>query len=221
MTTTTDRDTAALRLRLAYAAGMIYLRDLHKRLETLAGDPDDVTVARLTAGLPAATSHRDVAGSHKLYPLDIAVLDELVTVADPVARVKHAAVLGEAYADEQEKARVAQNAALVAAHVRYQVPQATCYEAVGMLRRPFRAAVRRRPSVLPDYGSGEACLAAGVEQRDLYVAARSKAETARLVRDAGIRTLIDGVTITNAGLARQLEMTTARIAQIKTEYTAA
>lgn len=219
---THDRDSAVQRLRLAYATGHLYLRDLYQRLERLE-DPDlnDVDYARITAGLPAAPSHRAVAGRHKPYPLDIGVLDELHMVANPVERIKRAAAIAGEQAELEETARRMRNEALVSAHVRYQVPQAQCYEAVGMLRRPYRNAVRRRPANLPDYGSGGESIAVGVEWDGKYRAARSAAQTARLVRDVGIRTVIDGKEVTNAGIARELGMTTERIAQIKTDDIAA
>jgi hypothetical protein len=213
----TERDSAVQRLRLAYAAGKIRIKDLHQRLEDLAGDPGPDTVRHVMTGVPAAPPNLRVAGSHKTYPLDAGVVDQLALITDPVERTVDAAQLAEQYAGEQETARKARNDALVSAHVRYGLPQAACYEPFGILRRPFRTAVRRAPAVLPDYGSAERSLEVAGLYNAQYEAARSKAETARLVRDVGIRTLIDGSEVTSAGMARALGMTTARIAQIRTD----
>jgi hypothetical protein len=212
----TDHDPAVQRLRLAYATGKLDITGFRAGLLVLAGEPDAATVAELTAGLPPTPEPR-TAGAHKTYPVDMAVLGELAQIGDPVGRAARAAQLADGYEPAKETARKARNDALVSAHVRYKLPQAQCYEPFGILRRPFRTAVRHAPATLPDYGDAARSLAVARGWHARYQTARSALETARLVRDVGIRTLIDGVTVTSAAMARTLDMNTARIAQIRAD----
>ena len=222
---TGDGDYAVQRLRLAYAEGRLTITELRDALEAVAaGDPAET--ARVTAGLPQLPPPSQPGGTHRSYPVDLDLLARLAAISDPQERCVAAARAADDAAAAQETARQLRMRAQVSAHVRYGVPQVNCYMPYGGIsaRRPYRTAVRQAPADMIDFGSAEATLAEAGRRHAEYEAARSTAETGRLVRNREIHALTDGdygPRVPNADLARRMGYSTARIAQIRTSRDAA
>lgn len=216
---------AAQQLRQAYATGQLTIDELRDRLTAaLRAEPGEL--ARLTEGLPPAAPRLGPRGgpSRRAFPLDMALLSRLAAITDPEdpeARYRAAAAVTDAAAARQETARQHRMLALVTAHVRDGIPQVDCYSVYGgkSARRPFHQAVRQAPADLPDYGGAGEAMAEALRWQARYEAARSTAETARMVRDREIRALTKGdygPPVSNATLARDAGYSTALIAQIRT-----
>jgi hypothetical protein len=222
---TEDADHAASRLRLAYAEGGMTITVFREALEAVAGG-DAGEIARVTDGLPQLPPPSQPGGTHRSYPVDLDLLARLAAITDPQERCVAAAKAADEAAAAQETARQLRMRAQVSAHVRYGVSQVSCYMPYGGIsaRRPYRTAVRQAPANLIDFGSAEASIAEADRRHGEYEAARSTAETGRLVRNREIHALTDGdygLRVPNADLARRMGYSTARIAQIRTSRDAA
>lgn len=210
-----DGQDAAERLRLAFASGALPVtrfRDLlYQVLARNAG-----VIAEVTATMPAPPRRPRGPGVHRLLPVDTGTLARLAAVDDPAERCRRAAGEAAAAAREQQTAQQLRLQALVTAHVRYGLTQASCYRPYGIIRHVYEKALRQSPVTLPDFGGPAATLSeAGYRDRE-YQAARARAQTARLVRDAEIRALRSGrygTRVTGTELARITGHSTALIAQ--------
>lgn len=215
-----DREPALHALRRALDTGVISItafRDA-SRAVTAATSPSEV--AAVTGNLPPAAPPVRRGGTHKPYPLDHTVLDELAAIPEPVDRCLRAGEIAHEADAVLTEARTRRIEALITAHVRFGVPMANCYRPYGILRRPFRNAIRHAPANLPAFTSADHAFTVAREWHRQYEAARSRVETARLIRDVEVRALTGGrygTRISNAYLAAEMRQTTARIAQIRLE----
>jgi hypothetical protein len=206
---------AAARLRLAFASGELPVAGFRDLLyQVLAGNSD--VIAEVAGTMPAAVLRAPGAGVRRLLPVDTGTLARLASVADPEERCRRAAEETAAAGREQKAAQQLRLQALVTAHVRYGVTQASCYRPYGIIRHVYEKALRQSPVTLPDFGGPAATFSeAGYWDRE-YQAARGRAQTARLVRDAEIRALRSGrygTRVTGTELARLTGHSTAFIAQ--------
>lgn len=210
------RDAATATVRFAYRNGALKFPDFYSRyLKAESGDPDAAA-----AGLQPVPQRTRPGGSHRTYPLDSRVLAELAALTDPVARCVHAGQITADADNQQETARVARLRALACAHLTYDASQVACYSRFGMQRRVFADAIKSLGADIPDFGSQDKAFAEADRQNLAYEAQRSRAETARLVRDAEIRFVTNGAygeehRAGNAWIATQIGQSTARIAQVR------
>jgi hypothetical protein len=206
---------AAARLRLAFASGALPVTSFRDLLYQVLDGNSDV-IAGVAGTMPAAVPRAPGPGVRRLLPVDTGTLARLAAIADPAERCRRAAVETAAATREQKTAQQLRLQALVTAHVRYGGTQASCYRPYGIIRHVYEKALRQSPVTLPDFGGPEATFSEAAYWDREYQAARARAQTARLVRDAEIRALRSGrygTEVTGTELARLTGHSTALIAQ--------
>lgn len=111
------------RLRNAYETGVISLAELADKLAAIMSEnPGEAEAA--VEGLPEAPTKR--RGSWRQYPVDLDVVREILAAGDQGERIRAAQKIVEDAGAKEKEATYLRDMALVAAHVRYAVPQLQC-----------------------------------------------------------------------------------------------